>query len=1024
MANRNVAHAVRVALVSAGAVGAGLYGATSSAQDQLGEIIVTGSRIVRTDDFANSPVKTIDAAELTQNANVTVDTFLNTLPGVNPAGTTTSNNPGNNGQANVNLRGMGSNRNLVLVDGRRMMPSASTLVVDLNTIPQAMIESIDVVTGGAAAVYGTDAVAGAVNLKLRRNFEGLDISYSHSNSTEHWDAQELVASVVLGGNFAEGRGNAVMGIDYADRELMVKGQRTFAAQATSSTTFLPEGYFVSSSSNPIPQTAINALFATAAYGSHPAGSTNQSLLAFNLDGTLFSTGVFNSPLNVLNFRYPIDLSVNTNTGFYPSFYSYNFDSVNILTLPMERYSFLTKFNYEFEAGVEVFGQLGWTEYSSATALAPTPFPTVTTTAVGQNTAIEVGHPSVMPGQTVPNALIVPVTNPFIPADFRALLAQRTGDDARLVGSGATEPFTMRQRSLDVGRRQSNYENTVVQFLVGAKGPLPADWRWEAYVSEGRTEIDQQQAGNLDTNRLYELIWAADGGASRCAGGLNIFGRQPISPECQRYLAVSGNLSTEFKMNVVQGFVAGDVFDMPAGPMSAVIGVEGRYFEYTFDPGTSSGPISGFNAQSPVSGKNEFEDIFVEALFPLVRDAAYVEALDLNVGFRNSSFKFEDLINDVSSPSKTAEAYFANFSWQMNDMFRFRGGYQRAVRAPNFNELFSSGGSAPQYYDPCNSNSAKRTGPDAAAMRALCLAQGISSAAIDTFIAPPGGQLTVTIAGNTALSAETADSYNIGVIFNSPWSGALENLRASLDWSLIEITDTIVSPSPNTFIADCYNYYGRNPTYSTTQDSCRTLVRSGGALARVQPLVNNVPTRNYPGINAGEVTAQSLDLTIDWGMDLPKGKLRTQLALAHLLELEVVDLPALPVLDYKGSVAYFGAGLGASFPENRINLTAVYSIGDFSFDARARWIDSMINRALVQFPGESASLTGVPSVTYLDLGATWRPEFMGGDWTVRLGVNNVSDKQPPGYAPNVQSGTESSLYDVIGRRIFGQFNVKF
>ncbi len=1023
MANPNITRAVRLALVSAGTIGAGLQTAPISAQEQLKEIVVTGSRIVRRDYTSNSPITTFPAEQVVRNADVTLDTFLNTLPQVSPAGTTTSNNPGNGGQSNVDL-GLGANRNLVLLDGRRAMPSASDLSVDINTIPQAMIESIEIITGGASAVYGADAVTGAVNFKLKDNFEGADLRYSFSNSTEEWDAQEFSISAVLGGNFADGRGNAMFGFDYADREGMIKAQRPFAANATSTTSFLPEGNYIPGSNGPT-QAAVDALFA----GYDPAyvaGDAIPGTLGFNVDGTMYSRGFFNSPLDVVNFRYPIDCLV-VNCNFYPDFHSYNFDSVNILTLPLDRRSFMAKMDYEFEGGVEVFGRVGWTDYSSTAALAPTPFPTVTTRAPGFASATQATSALVEPGASVSNNLVVPVTNPWIPADFMTLLNSRTGDNTTLVGSGATEPFLMRQRTISAGLRTSDYENTVVQYMIGAKGPLFGDnWGWELSYSEGFTEIDQKQGGNLDTNRLYELINAPDGGVSRCGPeGFNIFGRNPLSAECVAYITVASTLTTEFEQKIGEAIITGDLVNLPAGPVSVALGLQGRYFEYELDPGPSAGPISGFNAQTPSSGKNSFEDIFVEALVPLWRDSGGGRSLELNLGYRVSDAKFEDRIKDISNPSDSSDAYFASMSWQATDSVRLRGGYQRAVRAPNFGELFDGGGSAPQYFDPCSVTSDARTGPDAAAIRQLCLDAGgnggVSPANIDIYVQTPGNQISITTAGNTALGPEEADTYSVGVVFSSPWAGALENLQASLDYSSIKIKGPILTPAPNVIVAACYNYYGTNPTFDPADPNCGSIIRFGGDIIFLSnPLSGD---GLYPGINGGGIKGESLDLQVNYGVPMPVGDLRLNLLWVHNLTAETQDAPGLPWLDYSGTVTFFGAGLGSSIPEDKANLSAVYTIGDFAFDGRLRWISSMDNRAGAIFPGET-SFTGVPSVTYLDIGASWKLGFLGSESQLRIGVNNVADEQPPEYAPNVQSGTESSLYDVIGRRIFGQIIVKF
>jgi outer membrane receptor protein involved in Fe transport len=1017
--NTTIRRAVRFALASSAAAAA-IYGAPTVAQDappqeeaaDVGTIVVTGSRIQRPDYSANSPIRSFPAEQVVRNADITLDTFLNSLPQVNPAGTTTSNNPGNGGQSNVDL-GLGANRNLVLLDGRRAMPSASDLSVDINTIPQAMIESIEIVTGGASAVYGADAVTGAVNFKLKENFEGADLRYSYSNSTEEWDAQEYVFSGVLGGNFSDNRGNAVVGFDYAKREQMIKEQRPFAAQATSTTTFLPEGNYIPGSNAP-PQAAVDAVFAN--YGV-AAGAALPTTLGFNTDGTLYSRGIFNSPFDVQNWRYPVDLNVATK--YFPDFHSYNFDSVNILTLPLERRSFLGKLDYEVGGGVDIFGQVGWTEYSSTQALAATPFPTVTTRAPGFSSPTQATSALVAPGASVSNALIVPVTNPWIPTDFATLLASRTGDNASLVGSGATEPFLMRQRSISAGLRTSDYENTVVQYMVGARGDIGENWGWELYGSEGNTEIDQKQGGNLDTNRLLALVSDPVLEAAQCGPtGFNIFGRNPLSQSCVDYITVSSTLSTTFRQQILEGFVRGNLFDMPAGPLAVVFGLQGRWFDYELDPGPSAGPISGFNAQSPSKGNNSFEDIYMEAMVPILKDAPLAQSLDFNFGYRLSTAQFEDEIKGIKPPSDDSDAYFASLSWQPLDWLRVRTGFQRAVRAPNFAELFDGSGSAPQYFDPCSVTTDARNGPNGAAVTQLCLDAGgnggVDPLQINNYVQTPGNQISITTSGNSALKPETGDSFNFGLIFD--WG----NLQAALDYSQIEVTDPIITPAPNVLVADCYNYYGTNPNYDPNRETCQGIIRFGGDIIFLSSPADPTGAGLYPGINGGKIKGDSLDLQVNWRVDVPGGDLALNLLATYLLSAETQEAPGLPLLDYKGTVTFFGAGLGSSAPEMKANLNAVYTVGDFAFDGRVRWIDSMENRAAVIFPGET-SFTGVPSVTYLDIGASWR--FMGNS-QLRLGVNNVTDEQPPEYAPNVQSGTESSLYDVIGRRIFGQVVVQF
>ncbi|MAK64130.1 MAG: hypothetical protein CMF75_05205 [Maricaulis sp.] len=983
-------------------------------------IVITGSRIARQDYVADSPLVSVSGDQIVANADITLDTYLNTLPQVNPAGTTTSNNPGNGGQANVDLRGFGANRNIVLVDGRRAMPSSAGLTVDLNTIPAALIERLEVATGGAGAVYGADAVAGAVNVILQDDFEGVDLRATYENSTEYWDAEEYGVSLVVGGNFDDDRGNAVLAFDRSVRQGMIKSQRPFAEQATATTSFFPAGSLLFGAANGPTEASVDAVFAS--YGVDPADVSAGNRFGFNLDGTLFSAGIFNHPSDVVNFRYDIDGNVNQN--IFPDAYSYNFDFVNLLTLPMERDSFMARANYELDNGVNVFGNVSWTEYSSASALAPTPIPTVSIRAPGENTPTQAVSALVEPGRTVSFQLIIPTTNPFIPTDLASILASRTGDDPNLVGSGATEPFLMRQRTLSAGLRQSNFENTVTNYTFGADGPIgDSDWTWHAYVSRGDTEIERNQEGNIDTDRLQILLEAADGGDSICAGGFNPFGRQPLSAECVSYLQVATSASTEFSQTVGQVYVAGDAFDMPAGPVSLVLGAEYRGFEFDFDPGAGGGPISGFNAQSPNSGTNSFEDIFAEALIPLASDDAPFGPVDLSLGYRVSRSEFRDGITGDTGGSNDP-AYKAELSWEPLDYARIRASYQHSVRAPNFGELFGGGGGAPQYFDPCSITGVQRSGTDATDMRALCAATGVASP--DAYVQTPGTQASVSTTGNTALDPESADTFTIGAVFSSPVSNRwLDRFQGTVDYWRIDISSPILAPGVNQLIADCYNYYGTNPTYDVNRDSCEGIVRFGGDILGINYV--NDPNGNFPGVNGGSQQASGIDIALGWGFDpewlgAPSwtGSVTTSLMLTHLMEWRQQDLDSLPELDFAGTVSFFGEGLGTSFPEWKAVWNTRWSVSDFDIDLRAQYIASMDNRASVIFPVET-SFTGTDAVWYWDLAGTWN---VTENASIRLGVNNLFDEQPPEYAPNVQSGTDPSLYDVVGRRVFGQIALRY
>ncbi|MFS0772499.1 TonB-dependent receptor domain-containing protein [Sphingomonas sp. 1P08PE] len=1017
------------ALSTIACVGAGLLGLTiataaaaqepatpaTQAEEPQGDIVVTGSRIARPDVIANSPIKVVTGEQTIANADITLDTFLNTLPGVNPAGTTTSNNPPNGGQANVDLRGLGANRNLVLIDGRRAMVSASNQTVDINTIPQALIERIDVITGGAGAAYGADAVAGVVNIVTKRDFKGLDVRATYANSVPGTDAREYQLSALAGYNFADDRGNITVGGDYSKRQGLIKSQRSFSANATATTSFLPEGLYAPSGNAPN-QAAIDSYFGQ--FGGAPGSVANgSSLIGFNLDGSLFSRGVFNNPANVLNFRYPIDTAVNAN--LYPDVYSYNFDAVNILTLPLERKSAFVKSRFEITDHIEAFVQGNYADYSAVTALAPTPIPTVAAESLTGTNPIRVKTGLITSGSSVTsNQLIIPVTNPFIPAAFRTLLATRTGNNAALVGTGATEPFLMRQRTLAAGLRQSVYGNEVYQIVGGLRGDV-TDWlRYEASYSYGHTRIQQTQTGNIDTQRLQGLLEAADGGNSICAGGFNPFGRQPISAACLTYLQVDATLTTEFSQRIAQGYLTADLADLPAGKMTAVVGIESRKFKYDFDPGALSGPVSGFNAQNPAGGANDFTDYFGELLVPLARDTGWARSLELSLGVRASHNSVRDTVKNVDGRSGTDWSYKAELSYAPFEQMRLRGTYQRAVRAPNFSELFDGGGSNPQYFDPCSITSGLRTGSAANQAQALCAATGVGSPT--AYVQTPGTQISLEVTGNTNLKPEKADTFTGGVVF-SGFSGGLRRFRASVDYYNIKISDVILSPDPNLLVADCYNYFGQNANYSASNASCGFIGRAGGDILGIGGNGGNLP---FPGINGGFVKTSGVDVQLSYGVDLPfvseSSALTSTLLVTRVIDYTQKDFANIPAVDYNGTVSFFGSGLGASSPKWRGNLNTSLAFTDnLSFDSRVRYIDKMVNRASRIYVGEQ-SFTGAKAVWYFDFTLAAKIEQL----TLRFGVNNAFNRKPPTYQPNVQSGTDPSLYDVIGRRAFVSAGLKF
>jgi outer membrane receptor protein involved in Fe transport len=963
MTNPSVPYAVRRAILLS-AIGAAVAASSvAPAQDSaagaaaLETVTVTGTRIAKRDADAESPILTVDAEAITESGYTTVDQFMNTLPQVTPSSSSQSNNPSNNGRSVIDLRGLGANRNLVLIDGRRGMGSTSGGVVDINTIPSALVERVEVITGGAGATYGADAVAGVVNFIMKKDFEGMAIS-SQYRLTEQEDGQEWGTDITLGSRFADGRGSAVFSAGYFNRDDMYKDARAFSAQASGATATFPGGSYTAGANVPT-QAAVDAVFGPG----RCAPNGGSAGFGFNPNGSLFCTGVAGSPLDAFGYTGPeSDIA----TAFYPDFFSYNFEPANILILPMERWNVYGRVGLDFNDHFEPYMQFMYTNYNSLQELAPTP--------AGGSTGFT-----------------VPLTNPFIPAQLRTLLASRPNP---------TAPFDLAKRFNALGGRTGFNTHDVWQLTSGATGDIMGSWRYDAYASYGRSVLNEIQGGNVRRDRTQALLNAADGGRSLCTDGLNLFGSAPISQACRDYISLEAKNLTVIEQTIVEASASGDVFDLPAGTVQAAVGASYREIDFDFRPdgGLQPGVVAGFNEQKPVSGVLNFKDIFTEVAVPLLKDMPFVQSLSLTLGYRMTD----------NSRSGTDDTYKATFDWTANDVLRFRGGYQHAVRSPNISELF-----APQLnnfptftnQDPCNTTgtiaATYRNGPNGAQVRALCTAQ--SAVAGGTTYVQPAAQANGIVGGNPDLTPEIADSFTVGFVLNQPIS-ALDRSYLSIDYWSIELEEVISSVGASTIVQRCFNRDNANPSYDTNNSWCRLFARSqtNGGVEKLQQLSQNQAFNNLSGA----------DLAAGVGFDLGEsiGGLDFNLVATWTEKNESQTTAVDPVYDYVGTI---GSTTGSSVPEWKLNLDTVYSRGPLKMTLTSRYIDSMVNAATVT-GGSPVTNTGVPATWYFDLIGRYE---VTGNLTIRAGVNNLGDQKPRLYSPNIQANTDPSLYDVLGRRYY-------
>jgi iron complex outermembrane receptor protein len=945
------------------------------------DVVVTGSRIARQDYKSASPIVTVDAQDFQATGSVTIETLINDLPQFSPSITSTSNNPSNGGQANINLRNLGSNRTLVLLNGHRIVPSNSDGSVDVNLIPTALIKNIEIISGGASAAYGSDALGGVANFILNERFEGVQFDAQYGE-TEIGDGQTESYALTIGGNFADDKGNLVLSLGRSTRALIYNAARPFSAISGPSGTS-PLGSTIFDGINLPSQALVNSYFGGAAVA-------NTGTFGFNDDNSLFAY------VGKRNVKNPTGAGVEyTAPG---ANYTFNTGPLNYGQLPLDRYNAYAAGHYTINENAEVYASALFTEYTADGELAASP--------AANGTGFR-----------------VPSTNPFIPAALKSLLNSRPDPN----GS-----FLLNKRFTSLGGRHSTDEYNIYQLTTGIRGRVPnGDWTYDAYASFGRVSNITTQTGNVSRSAVQTLLDAPDGGVSLCAGGFDPFGVTNLSAECISYIGRSARNQTTSEQRNIEATLQGKVFDLPAGEVRAAFGAQYRQDDFAFaadstlakinpttahlnpvtglpDNGNIGGvEIAGFSAQQSLSGGTSSKELYAELLIPLVSNLPFVEQLDLNLGYRFADY----------STSGGTSAYRADIDWTIGGGFRARGGYNRSVRAPSIGELyapanqdFPSIGSATATGtggDPCDTRSSFRTGPNAAAVKALCLAQGIAPAAIDAYVYS-NNQVESVTGGNDQLFEETSDSWTGGLVytsqFHNPW---LAGISASIDYYDITITDAIGAIGAADSLQGCFNVTGENPTFSASNSYCQLFHRD--------PLSGNIVGAIEQNANLGEIDTSGVDFQADWRFNLADvgapdwGSLSFNTVISWLNQYKSNVVAGGVFTDRTGTI---DSTFGNTFPEWKALTTATWTDGPFTVGARWRRVGELTVYGTTDV---------LPAIDYFDLNGSWA---INDSLSIRGGVNNLTDEQPNVYDPGVQANTDPSTYDILGRRYYVALSAKF
>ena len=975
--------------------------AIEAAEDNGGEdgneVVITGSRIRRQDLTSSSPVAVTAREEFALSGAVNVESVVNQLPQVLPSagGTAFSNNPGS-GASTLDLRGLGATRTLVLVNGRRWMFYDTTQVVDTNTIPSFLVDSVETLTGGASAVYGTDAVAGVVNFRLRQDLSGV-MGQAVYNITERGDGARFSADLALGTNTPDGNGNITVFANYTKRNPIFQGARPFSATASG------DGCIVPGSTNG--ETSVGTPFPSGIatgtcvarggeIGFVPQGSATGPIGTFASGGNTYIFNPTGGGSRV--FQDPGDL--------------YNFGPVNYLQLPQERYLLGGYGHYEVTPGVTVFTELSFVDNRVSTELAPTP--------TGVTAQLQ-------------------IASPFFNDQTRALLLANDAAETTVANRGDGYATTsLSYRFLSAGSRNSTNDRTAFRVLGGLRGDITPKLNYEVFYSYARTRNSNVQQGNVSRSRYLSALntefvpgstsaLQCRDASARTAGcvPINVFGSGLASQAAVNYVRVQ---STNLEISELQNAIAnlsGSLFNLGGGgeDIGFSLGAEYRKMSSQFIPDTflATGDVLGFNASQPTRGSYDVKEAFGELIVPVLRDR-FIHRLEFNGAARYSDYSLA--------------AVGGNWTYTVGGQLApvrditFRGNYSRAVRAPNVNDLFAGNSvNFPGATDPCSDRSPNT---QTAAVRQLCIASGVPAANVFTRQVQPNAQIQVAQGGNPNVEEETSDTYSFGVVLSPTF---IPRLNIAIDYFNIKVENTIgiLAGGVASALTLCYN---------TVQDVnnaiCQPFVNSAGRAVRgpTGALGETAGGLNplFTSANVGTLKTSGIDIVADYSVPLDfsllsgegTSRITFNYAGTWLDKFRNIPITAIPEREFifEGTFGQpvYRHSTRLSLSDGPALLSLRWRFNGATQDSRIQNVFNGTTRI-----GTDRALLPVPRIgaySLFDLTASARATDA---LTLSLGVNNLFDKKPPvlGTAAS-QANTLPAFFDVLGRDFFVSAQLRF
>ncbi len=928
------------------------------------DIVVTGSRIVRSELRSSTPILAVGRDDIARTGQTNVAEVLRREP-IFATGTSQQNSNfqvNGNGLNLLDLRGLGVDRTLVLINGRRVVAGlGGSNAVDINMIPTDLVERVDTITGGASAVYGSDAMAGVVNFILKDRFTGIELNAQNGISSRG-DTNRYRVSGTIGTNFAGDRGNIwINGVYDVDKGLLSR-DRSFSANDRSGLSIFS-----------------------------PAG-------AFSLNGTVFDITGTGDQGAILANDYTFASSGTLKQGFVQNIDGYNRNNFRRLIVPVDRYLANAGLTFKIADSVKFYAEAAYGKTKSSIDIEPY------ATAGGDPDVDGAGSIDV-PG--------ISLDNPFIPAPIANAIAARNSD---ATPDNDVRYIAFRRRLGDIFNRNSTNDRDFYRAVAGLKGDLGLRWKWDVSYVYGKTS-DHTVTDAIPTDRFANALDAVLlGGQIVCRSAaaradgcqpLNIFGNGAPSQAAINYVRRDGKvvtaLDTEIEQQVATANLSGSLFRLPGGDVKAAFGAEYRHERSSddWDADTNAGNTLG-NFISDTSGSFDVKDVFGELDVPIFADRPFLHYL----GFEGAA-RYDDYstIGGVFS-------WKAGGAWAPTRDIRFRAEYSRANRAPNVGELFSSQSETfpgSRTLDPCDGVTAARTNTYDAACRAIpAIAAAIANTGSFSYSDAEIQSINGFDGGNPSLKEETANTWTIGAVFTPTFA---KRLNVSIDYYHIKVKSAINS----------------QPREETVK-SCLLDPASAGCGGQALRLPNGKLTRvDALNINTGSFLTSGIDVAARYRQPIAQNtSVNLQLNYTHLLKHQRTPFDGAAPIDELGQLQNTDQTRLGSGYKDRFTLDTIVDHGPASLSWTVRYFGP-IKDTLDPATAPDPSLNNVRATWYHDFQLRYRiGDQVKMEWY--LGVNNAFDRQPPllpnGDTASGLFGVETSQeYDVIGRYFYTGIQIR-